>query len=275
MKRYLKILISFILFFNFINIISYAQTPLPIPDRLQKIKERGILTVASTGDAPFAYIDENTGELTGVSGDIIQEVARRLEISRVEMKQVPFYDLLNELQSNNEIDMIVDKMHSTPERRKEVMFTTLLYKDYDTILTTKFSKFVFGESLKAAVVGVLKGSILEDRANKLKQEGKIKDIVLFNDETDLLKNLASGKVDVALTGAVNAQYQISKDSKSIYKVLPTTEYVPTLIGGVAFPIRKTDLSLLLAVNEKIDDMRIDGTLQKILKKYGLDEKFFL
>lgn len=72
MKRYLKTLIFLIVFFNFINIISYAQTQLPIPDRLQKIKERGVLTVASTGDIPFAYIDENTGEFTGVSGDIIQ-----------------------------------------------------------------------------------------------------------------------------------------------------------------------------------------------------------
>lgn len=273
MKRYLKILISFILFFSFINVISYAETPPPITDRLQKIKERGVLTVASTGDAPFSYIDKDTGELTGVSGDIIQEVARRLEIPKVEVKQVPFHDLLNQLQSNDEIDIIVDRMHSTPERRKEVMFTTLLYKDYDTILTTKFSKFVFGESLKDAVVGVLKGSILEARANKLKQEGKIKDIVLFDDETDLMKTLASRKVDVALTGAVNAQYQISKDTKSIYKVFPTTEYIPTLIGGVAFPIRKTDISMLLAINEKIDDMRIDGTLQKILNKYGLGEDY--
>lgn len=189
------------------------------------------------------------------------------------MKQVQFYDLLNQLQNNDEIDIVVDRMHATPERRKEVMFTTLLYRDYDTILTTKFSKFVFGESLRDAVVGVLKGSILETRANKLKQEGKIKDIVLFDTETDLMKALSSGKVDVALTGAVNAQYLIIKDSKSIYKIFPTTEYIPSLIGGVAFPIRKTDFSLLLAINEKIDDMKIDGTLQKILKKYGLDENY--
>ena len=63
-------------------------------DTLEAAKEKGVLTVASSNDAPFAFMDAKTNEFTGIDAEIIGEVAKRLGINKVEMKQIPFENLL-------------------------------------------------------------------------------------------------------------------------------------------------------------------------------------
>jgi polar amino acid transport system substrate-binding protein len=63
-------------------------------DFLTKLREKGTLVVGSSGDAPFAYIDQATGEFSGVDAEIIKEAAKRLGIKKVEMKLIPFSELI-------------------------------------------------------------------------------------------------------------------------------------------------------------------------------------
>jgi len=275
MNKILKVLAITLIFFNSVT-NAYAQTNQEqVKDRFERIREKGVLTVASSGDRPFVYKDPNTGEYIGVSADIIYEIARRLEIPKVEFKIYPFKDLLSKLDTDNEIDMVVDRVHVTAERKKLYIFSNLLYKDYDTIVTSKYSKYVFKENLKDAVAGVLKGGLYEPIANKLKDTGFLKDVVTYDHEESMTEAITNRKVDIILTGSVNARYLATKDPSLLFNELPPTEYSPTGGGGVGFPMRKSDARLLEVVNDAINDMKLDGTLQKILNKNGLDESYYL
>jgi polar amino acid transport system substrate-binding protein len=276
MNKILKIIvITTLIVFNSVT-NAYAEiNQVQSKDRFERIKEKGVLTVVSSGDRPFVYLDPKTGKYIGITVDIIHEIAKRLEIPKVEFKIYPFGELLGKLDTDNEIDMVVDRFHVTPERKKLYNFTHLLYKDYDTIVTTIYSKYVFKENLKDAVAGVLKGSIYEEIANKLKDTGNLKDVITYEHEDFLGEELINGKIDVFLTGSVNANYLAAKDPNILFKALSLNEYTPTGAGGVGFPIRKSDITLLDSVNETINDMKLDGTLQKILNKYGLDETYYL
>lgn len=275
MKKVLKILAITLIVFNSVT-NAYAQTNQEQPkDRFDRIKEKGILIVASSGDIPFVYMDPKTGEYVGVSADIIHEIARRLEIPKVEFRIYPFYELLGKLDTDNEIDMVVDKFHVTLERKKLYNFTNLLYKDYDTIVTTKYSKYVFKENLKDAVAGVLKGSVYEKIAYKLKDTGILKDVISYDNEDLITGALINRKIDVALLGSVKARYLVTEAPNLLFKMFPLSEYLPTGVGGVGFPMRKSDTKLLEMMNETINEMKLDGTLQKILQKNGLDETYYL
>lgn len=60
-------------------------------DKLQTIKENGVLTVASAlTDTPFYYIDHETNKISGIDSDIVNEIAKRLGINKIEVKQIPF-----------------------------------------------------------------------------------------------------------------------------------------------------------------------------------------
>ena len=96
-----------------------------VSDTLKKLREKGVLTVGSSGDV-YAYIDEDTGEFSGIDAVIIKEVAKRLGIDKVEMSLIPFSELILNLNSGN-IDMITDGMYIRSDRAKQVHFGEVWY----------------------------------------------------------------------------------------------------------------------------------------------------
>ena len=48
-------------------------------------------------------------------------------------------------------------------------------------------------------------------------------------------------------------------------------YTPEIIGNIGIAVRKNDATLLNALNEKINEMKADGTLYAILRENGLDK----
>ena len=284
MKNYLKFLVTLVFMLNLTTNVSCITIRVPNEnktqtqevDRLQNIKDKGVVVVASTGDEPFIFENKNTGQITGISGDILQEVMKRLEIPKIEIQKYPFPKLLNQLNINPEIDFVADRTYSTPERRKIYAFSNYLYKEYPNLVTTKYSKIVFEEDLVDAVVGVVGSTVFEDTLSKMKKEGKIKDYKTFDNDTDLMQAVSMGKIDAALAGSIIAKYLVAKypniQLKPIGLEVNTTAQ---RAGGSAFALRKSDRTLLDAINDKIDDMKIDGTLYAILNKYGLDSKYYL
>ena len=71
----------------------------------------------------------------------------------------------------------------------------------------------------------------------------------------------------------SASYILSRYKNLNFKIL--TPYKPELPGIVAAAVRKSDTSFADAINKKIDEMKEDGTLIEILKKYGLNESNFV
>ncbi|NYC10589.1 ABC-type amino acid transport substrate-binding protein [Clostridium beijerinckii] len=49
------------------------------------------------------------------------------------------------------------------------------------------------------------------------------------------------------------------------------DYNPELSGNIAIALRNNDKTLLNALNEKIKEMKADGTLYAILVENGLDK----
>ena len=281
-KVHKKLLVLIIIAINFIGImvsfgagVSNAQTSstASTKDRLQAIKEKGVLTVASANDKPFAYIDPQTNKFTGVDAEIITEVARRLGIDKVEMKYVPFENLLTELNKNNDIDIVADGLYVTDERKKEVLFTNVLYKEPEVIIIPGVSKFNFKEDLKDAVVGAQNKTVFLDLAREWEKEGLVKKIKILESQSELILAVANGEVDAGITDSLAASYIISKDKNLNLKIV--TPYKPEILGMVAVAVKKEDATFADEINKKIDEMKEDRTLTGILKKYGLNESNFV
>lgn len=61
---------------------------------------------------------------------------RRLGINKVEMKQIPFENLLIEL-NNGTIDMVTDGMYIKGERLEKALFTDVWYKEGEALVVKK------------------------------------------------------------------------------------------------------------------------------------------
>lgn len=277
MKIHKKLLVLVMLLMIIIQLI-FCGANIPnnkvSKDRLESIKEKGVLVVASSNDIPFAYIDPKTKEFTGIDAEIIREAAKRLGINKVEMKQIPFNDLLKQLNTDDSIDIVADGMYVTDERKKEALFTNILYKESEAIITPKVSKIVFKEDFKNAVIGAQVGTAFLVLANKWKVEGVVKDVVSFKNQNDLLSAVSTKKIDAAITDSIFASYIIFR-SNLYLRVLPPTDYTPESPGKIAAAVRKNDITLAKAINEKIDEMKYDKTIPEILEKYGLNSDYFV
>lgn len=238
-------------------------------DRLETIKEKGVLTVVGPPkDIPFFFINSETNEVIGIDADIITEIARRLGINKVEFKEAIFANLVQDVNADDSIDIAVGGIFITPENENLVAFTKPLYKETEAVIVPRYSKINFMNDLKDAVVGVEKGSIFEDLAKKWKENNSIKDVLITDSITELFNDIVTSKIDAGLGDSIILNYYFVKKKDPVIRML--RGYNPELQGIIGMAVKKDDISLLEALNKTIDDMKADGTLYSILVNNGLD-----
>lgn len=224
MKKVLKQLMILIVIINFIGITMEATATanskvtrinsLRQKDRLETIKEKGVITVIGPPkEIPFFFINTETNEASGIDADIINEIAKRLGIDKVETKEETFASLLEKFNSDDSIDVAAGGIFITPNSEKLTVFTKPLYKESETVIVPKFSKINFMNDLKDAVVGVEKGTIFEDLAKKWKEKNLIKEVVIFESTTELIDAISSGKIDAGLADSIIINYHLLKEKK--------------------------------------------------------------
>ncbi|MCO7128155.1 ABC transporter substrate-binding protein [Sporolactobacillus shoreicorticis] len=241
-------------------------------DTLAAAKKKGVLVVGSSNDAPFAYIDQKTKKFTGIDAEIIKEVAKRLGIPKVEMKQTKFENLLLELNNKN-IDLVTDAMYINPQREKIAKFTTIWYTEGEAFVIPKNSPIKSVDDLKDKVVGAQKGTAFFDFANKLKKEGKIKQVNVFGSQSDLLLAANTGKIDALVTDGAVAAYSLKQDPSLKLKILDP--YTPQASGNIGAAARKSDTKLVNAINKQINILKENGFIKDLLKKYGMPDNYYV
>lgn len=280
MKKILKRLLTLFIIINFIGIFMECSASgnstatiinnLKEKDRLESIKEKGIITVgAPSKEIPFFYKSSENNEVSGIDADIIIEIAKRLGIDKVEIKEETFANLLEKFNSDDSVDVAVGGIFITPESEKLVAFSKPLYKESEEVIVPKYSRINFMNDLNNAVVGVEKGTIFESLAKKWKENNIVKDVVTLESTTDLFNAINNGNVDAGLADSIIINYHLLKVKDPTLRILK--DYNPELEGIIGIAIKKNDISLLNSVNKIIDDMKADGTLYAILVKNGLDK----
>ncbi|WP_459481364.1 ABC transporter substrate-binding protein [Clostridium saccharoperbutylacetonicum] len=237
---------------------------------LETINEKGLLTIVSPPkEVPFFFVNSETNKTSGIDADIITEIAKRLGINKIEVKEAPFSNLLEKLKTDDSIDMAVGGVFITQDKDDSVGFTKPLYKETETVIVPKYSAINNKSDLKKLVVGVERGTIFVDLAQEWKKNNFIKDITTFESTTDLLNAIILRKVDAGIADSIVVNSFLA-DGGSDLPLRTLKDYTPEVNGTLGMAVRKADISLLNEVNKIIDEMKADGTLYSILVDNGLN-----
>lgn len=239
---------------------------------LKEIKDKGYITIATSNDAPFCYYDVDTNELTGLDVDILQGICDKLGIPEIRANVTDFSNMLVELNNGN-VDMVADAMYITDERLKQALYTDVWYTEGEAFVTKKDTKFTTSDSLKDASVGAQPGTAFYDLAQQWAEDGRLKEVVSYENQATLMTAVSTGKVDAAVTDGIVASYTISQDSSLDLKLL--SPYEPEATGRIGAAVRFEDKDFLEEVNGALNEMKEDGSLMKILEDYGLSEDYFI
>lgn len=243
--------------------------------KLVELREAGVLYAGSSGDAPFAYIDQETGEFSGVDAEIIKEVGKRLGIASVEMKLIPFSELILNVNSGN-IDIITDCMYIREDRAEQIYFGEIWYTQGGGLLVTEASG-INGESeynSESTVIGFTPGTVWQVGVEALQAEGKIKEARATGDQSESIVALQNGKIDAFLTDSTVLENLFANhpDTVNGLKMAENYEDEPDAIGRIAPSVSFDDIEFMREVDAVVAELREEGFIDKVFEDYKLDPK---
>ena len=169
--------------------------------------------------------------------------------------------------------MVADAMYINDERLEVALFTDVWYTESEAVTVREDSPITSKEDLKDAVMGAQTGAAMYEMAQKWKDEGKIKDLVGYENQATLMTAVNTGKVDAVVTDGILSAYAIEQDSNLKLRLL--TPYEAEAVGRIGAAIRFEDKDFLEEVNGALNSMKEDGTLMDILASYGLNDDYFI
>lgn len=228
-------------------------------DSLDRVLEAGRLILGlDTEFPPMGFIDE-AGEIVGFDIDVAREVCNRLGVALV--TQGIDWDHKEEDLNSETIDCIWNGMSVTPGRAEAMALSEPYMKNELILVVTGNSDAVGMSDLNGRAVGVQSGSTAQEvlEASDLRPAVSVG---LFEDNPTLLKTLEQGGVDAALIDSVSAYYYIMMSEEPFF-------ILPDSLGEEEYAIgfRKDDQVLRDRVQEIIREMKADGALGEISKKW--------
>lgn len=226
---------------------------------LEAVKEKGYFIVGLDATfAPMGYRDES-GEIVGFDIDLAKEVAKRMGVE-ARFKPCEWDAIIFDLRSKN-IDMVWNGMTITPARAKQVAFTKPYLSDNQIIFTRKGTAPAKVQDLAGKVVGVQLGSSGAQSVEDNPINKEIKELKKYATNVEALMDLEAGRLDAVVMDEISGKYYNAKKSTLTYSV----ETLADEDFGVA--LRKQDKALVDEINRLLDEMKADGTFDKIKVKW--------
>lgn len=224
----------------------------------------GELTVASYDYAPATILDGDN--VTGMEGDLINEIAK-LECLKVTVSTSGGAGAVIPSVQTKRVDIGSGNWLRTKERAKIIYLSTPLWSDPQAIVSTTG---LTSDDLEGKVVGSVAGNLWNDSMSKwLGDKFKI-----YQDDESIYGDLKAGRIDALVASAASANYRFKEapiEGAKVVNVKPNTN-VPQFaaVGQVMLPSSLDNDALGKALDEDIEKLREDGTIKKLLEKYGVD-----
>ena len=238
-------------------------SPAPTLDRIQ---ERGTLLVGTTGDyRPLSYREPATGEYWGFGIDVAGEIAEELG---VDISYVPtsWPTLSADVRDPERFDFAMGGITITEARLETMAMSDGYLCNGKTLLCRAEDAAKYGslEDLDKPEVRVMvnPGGLNEKFARENLPQCTL---IVFEKNEEIPTKVAEGEADVMITEITEAPWYVRNDPRLAAPLLDR----PFTRGQIGVLMRKGQDDLMKAVNEKITEMKADGSLKALHEKYGL------
>ena len=208
--------------------------------------------VTSADFPPYEFYQGK--KIVGIDADIIREIARRNGFELV-IEDMKFDSIIAAIQSGKG-DIAASGLTVTEDRKKKVDFSNSYVTAKQVIIVPENSPIASPEDLKNKKIGVQHGTTGDSYVTENLGEPQ-----RFDNGSTAVVALVRNKIDAVVLDGEPALVHIAKNPglKILEKPLTEEEY--------AFAVAKGRKELLDMINRTLEEMRKDGTLQKIALQY--------
>lgn len=213
---------------------------------------------------PFESLDPS-GEIVGFERDIGVELCKRMQV-RCEFTNQAWEGIIPGLLANK-YDAILSSMSITEERKLQVDFSDKIYNTGPALAVAKDSelKGVTPADLAGVTIGAQTSTTHANYAEAKFPEAELK---IYPSPDEYKLDLANGRLDAAIDDVVVLDEWVKSENGACCKILGALIPDPVINGeGAGIALRKEDTDLKEMFNKAIDEIRADGTYQRIADKY--------
>ena len=209
---------------------------------------------------PFNFFDSDK-QLQGFDIDIAKAVCAKMKVECTYVAQD--WDGIIPALTAGKYDAIFASMSITDERKKVIDFSRPYYNTPSAFVAPKDSALADGmpATLKGKTIGAQSSTI---QANYLEEKYGDADIKLYPSQDEVNLDLVSGRIDALLVDQLVAIDWLKTDDGACCKLL--TKDIP-IGGGVGAGVRQEDTDLRDMISKAIEEIKADGTYEKINAKY--------
>jgi ABC-type amino acid transport substrate-binding protein len=238
----------------------------------------GVLRVAAQSYMPYSAI--RGSEIVGLDGEILQHVADRLDL-KIEPQLTDFNGMLGGVQSHR-VDITIGGVAWTKERASQGLFTDPPYYSPPAMGVASGKHYATIEDLAGQRLGTVTGYVWV----KSIQAVPGAKLGAYPSALGVFDDLASGRLDVGfLDPLLIVYYQKQRPDRPMqteYLTPPTAaqikqhpEYDFFAPYQTSFYIPKQEPKLEAAISREIRAMYADGSMAKLIAKWGGDPQKFL
>ena len=224
-----------------------------------------VLKVGSTPTGiPFTFLDTKTNTIQGIMVDLITEVGKDAGFN-VQIEPMQFSALIPSLTSSK-IDIIAAAMFITAPRKEVVDFSDPIYTYGEGLVVPKSDTKAYAtqEDLKGETVGAQVGTAFVDA---LKKSGLFADVKAYDTIPDILRDVNTGRLKAGFGDYPILAYNVQLGNFPELRLVKS--FKSTIVGSIGIGMRKGDPALLAKVNASLAKLKANGTIDKILAKWGL------
>ena len=224
-----------------------------------------VLKVGSTPTGvPFTFLDTKTNTIEGMMVDIVREVGKTAGFS-VQIEGMQFSTLIAGLQAKK-IDLISAAMYITPPRQEVIDFSSPIFTYGEGLIVPKSDTKDYKAlpEMKGYTVGAQVGTAYVE---PLQKSGLFPEVKIYKTIPDIMADVNAGRIQAGFADLPIAAYNLQQGL--FPQVRLVRSYVSTITGSIGIGVRKGEAELLGKVNDALAKLKADGTLDTILKKWGL------
>jgi len=249
---------------SFQRFVHAAVAVLALAASLPASAQQALKVGSTPTGIPFTFLETKTNSIQGIMVDLITEIGKDAGFA-VQVEPMQFSTLIPSLTANK-IDIISAAMFVTPARKEVIDFSEPFYTYGEGLLVSKSDNKAYAglEDLKGEVVGAQVGTAFVDA---LKKSGLFSEVKAYDTIPDILRDVNAGRLKAGFADYPILAYYLKQGGFPEARVVDT--YKPTIIGSVGIGVRKGEAELLGKINASLAKLKANGTVGKILEKYGL------
>jgi ABC-type amino acid transport substrate-binding protein len=236
-------------------------------DAYARVLKQGRIRVGYISYPPSFIKDPNSGQMSGIFHEVLQEVGKNLDLKIDYTEEVGWGTMIEAVKSGR-VDLVCTGIWPTSARGKSADFTTALYystvRAYTAANNSRFDGNLNSMNNQNVKIAVIDGEMTSIIAKNDFPSAQSNGLPQSTDISQVLLEVSTNKADITFVEPAVA-YEFIKNNPGKIKEVPNVK--PLRVFPNVMMIGKGEVRLLSTLNIAIQELINSGFVDRVVQKY--------